>query len=192
MPESLECLFHNDVASELSYAPRKALIPLTAAAMVGGLLLLHAILANMYYKLNALQLRMTAEMAVRVGAVYLPADPEAAVRVADHYAQLHGVAPDEIVFTGTAADRFALTIRLRRTLPWYVALFTTPPDNVITAVATAWRQRGSPRRRLRMTRLFLGVVARPIHPSDAKKLPDGVQLSKRLQWNQSRAAGGTG
>jgi hypothetical protein len=105
-------------------ASRAALVLLTAA-IVAGTLIVHSILAEVCYSLQLLNLQMTAATAVSVGAKYLPADPQSAVRVADAYAQRGGVTQKEIAFTATSADNLTLTIRLRCEVPWYVALFAT-------------------------------------------------------------------
>jgi hypothetical protein len=47
---------------------------------------------------------MAADRAVRAGRNYLPIDPGAAVYVADEYARLGGVGPDEIAITRVSPD----------------------------------------------------------------------------------------
>lgn len=102
-------------------ASHAALVLLTAA-IVTGILIVHSILAGVCYNLQRLNLQMTAATAVSIGAEYLPADPQSAVRVANAYAQRGGVTPKEIAITVTSADNLTLTIRLRCEVPWYVAL----------------------------------------------------------------------
>lgn len=84
---------------------------------------MHSIVARAYYSLNSQSLQLVASMGVKVGAEYLPANPRAAVRIAEAYAQDHGIAPAEIVFTECSSDNRVLTIRLDRKVRQYVALF---------------------------------------------------------------------
>jgi hypothetical protein len=86
------------------------------------MLIVHSVSANIYYKINHHCLQMAADRAVRAGRNYLPTDPGAAVYVADEYARLGGVGPDEIAITRVSPDNRTLTILLRRRVPWYVAL----------------------------------------------------------------------
>ena len=78
-----------------------------------------------------------------MGAEYLPANPRAAVRIADAFAQRHGIAPAEIVFTQLSPDNSVLTIRLDRKIPSYVAVLAMGglPARDIDVTASAWRQR---------------------------------------------------
>jgi hypothetical protein len=87
------------------------------------LLVVHTILSNIYYGSNLIRMQMAAEVAVRAGAEYLPADPRTAMQVADAYAKLNGVMPYEIVSTEVASNDHALTIALKRELPIYITLF---------------------------------------------------------------------
>jgi hypothetical protein len=97
----------------------------------------HSILARIYYNLNSLELQTAADIAVRAGGQYLPGNPHAAMSIADAYLRRYGVAPDEIVFTGTTPDDLTLTIRLRRRMPWYMAaLAINLPSRIITVTAT--------------------------------------------------------
>jgi hypothetical protein len=77
-------------------------------------LLMHGAFARDYYYLNVNNLRLVALTAVKMGAQYLPTDPPAAIRVADAYAQHHGIARAEIVLTELSPDKSVLTIRLER------------------------------------------------------------------------------
>ena len=72
----------------------------------------HATFARVYYDLYVKNLQLMALTAVKRGAEYLPADPRAAVRVADSYVQSQGIASAEIVFTELSSDNNMLTIGL--------------------------------------------------------------------------------
>jgi hypothetical protein len=77
-----------------------------------------------------------------MGAQYLPADPRAAVLVADAYAQSHGIAPGEIVLTELSSDNSVLTIRLDCKIPEVAVLAAGGlPARDINVTASAWRQR---------------------------------------------------
>jgi hypothetical protein len=106
-------------------------------------LLMHGAFARDYYYLNVNNLRLVALTAVKMGAQYLPTDPPAAIRVADAYAQHHGIAPTEIVLTELSPDESVLTIRLERKIPQYLAVLAMGglPARDINVTASAWRQR---------------------------------------------------
>ncbi len=128
----------------LSFRARLTLIAL-AVILVPIELLAHGRLAREYYDLNVEILQLTANSAVTAGARYLPAHPHAAVREANAYAQRHGVARAEIVFTGLSADNSVLTIRLERKVPRYMALLVLgglPARDInVTASATLTARR---------------------------------------------------
>jgi hypothetical protein len=110
---------------------------LLGATINVGMLAVHTVASNMYFRSTCIRMQMAAGIAVRAGAVYLPADPSAAVQVADAYATLNGVAPNEIVSTEVAANDQTLTIVLKRQLPTYVRLFVLglPGEIKVTAQA---------------------------------------------------------
>ena len=113
-----------------------------AAIILPAELIVHSIFAREYYYLNVKNLQLMALRAVRMGAVYLPADPCTAVRIADAYMQSQGVAPAEIVFTESSSDSNVLTIRLDRKIPLYLALLAMGglPARDINVTASARRQ----------------------------------------------------
>jgi hypothetical protein len=128
--------------SRLSRRWRFTLIALALATFTAELSV-HNIFAREYYYLNVKSLQLVALTAAKMGAVYLPTYPRAAVRIADAYVQSHGVAPAEIVLTELSPDGNVLTIRLDRKIPEYVALLATGglPARDIDVTASAWRQR---------------------------------------------------
>src|SRR5208282_3300929 len=102
--------------------------------------IVHSIFAREYYYLNVKNLRLVALTAAKMGAVYLPTNPRAAVWIADAYVQSHGVAPAEIVFTEPSSDSNVLTIRLDRRIPLYLALLAVGlPARDISVTASAGR-----------------------------------------------------
>jgi len=83
-------------------------------------MVVHSMAAAVYYATNSTSLQVVAENAVRSGARYLPREPAAAVRMVVSYAEHDGIAPDEIVLTTVATDDRAITLSLRRRVPWYI------------------------------------------------------------------------
>jgi hypothetical protein len=131
--------------SRLSVFCRVILIALAAITLPFELLM-HGALARDYYYLNVNNLRLVALTAVKMGVQYLPADPPAAIRMADAYAQHHGIARAEIVLTELSPDGNVLTIRLERKIPQYLAVLAMGglPARDINVTASAWRQRVGP------------------------------------------------
>ena len=129
--------------NQLSLGCRVTLMVL-ATITLPGMLIVQTIVARAYYRLNSQSLQLIALMAVKVGAGCLPANPRAAVRIADAFARDHGIAPAEIVFTQLSPDNSVLTIRLDRKIPSYLAVLAMGglPARDIKATASAW-QRGA-------------------------------------------------
>lgn len=101
-------------------------------------LIMHNLSAKLYYNLNLTKLKTAAYVAVDGGARYLPGQPQSAVRFADTYLKNNGVMPSEIEFTGVSSDRSTLRIRLRRKMPFYVALLAVElPSRWIVVTASA-------------------------------------------------------
>jgi hypothetical protein len=120
----------------------RVLIITFGVVFLSGEMMMHRILAKEYYHLKVETLQLTAATAAKVGAQYLPTDPHAAVQEANTYAEGHGVAPAEIVFTQLSANNTVLTIRLARKIPIYVAVLAVGglPARDIEVTASAWRQ----------------------------------------------------
>jgi len=129
----------------LSFRCRVAVI-ISGVLILSAELIMHRSLANEYYYLKLETLRLTAATAARVGAQYLPADPHAALREADKYAEGHGIAPAEIIFTQLSAHNTVLTIRLDRKIPIYVTVLAVGglPSRDIDVTASARRQAAGP------------------------------------------------
>ena len=127
--------------SRLSFRCRVTLIVFAVIALPVELIA-YSIFAKDYYYLKTKNLQLVALTSVKMGAQYLPADPPAAVRVADAYAQGHGIARAEIVFTELSSDNDVLTIRLDRKIPQYVAVVAVGglPARDINVTASAWRR----------------------------------------------------
>lgn len=131
--------------ARLSFRCRSLLVIL-GVLLLPAELTVHRLLGEEYYYLKVETLRLTAAAAAKVGAQYLPMDPYAAVREANTYAEGHGVAPAEIIFTQLSADNTVLTIRLERKIPIYVALLAVGglPARDIDVTASASRRSAGP------------------------------------------------
>lgn len=115
----------------------RALIAFFATTLTAAWIV-HSISADVYYNLNLISLQTTAELAVRAGAEYLPADSRAAAQVAAAYAENNGVAFNEIILVRVDSNKQTLRIRLNRKIPIYMALFAVGlprPEIAVTASA---------------------------------------------------------
>jgi len=124
--------------SRLSFHWRVTLL-VSALVLLGIELVVHGIIAKRYYDLNVETLRLTAVAAVKKGAQYLPTDPNDAIREADAYAEGHGIAHGEIVFTELSSNNSVLTIRLVRKIPlrFVVLVWGGLPSRDIEVTASA-------------------------------------------------------
>jgi hypothetical protein len=99
---------------------RKATPVLLALTIVVGAVIIDGVFARIYFYSNWIKLENAAAAAAEAGALYLPANPAMALKTANQYASLNGVRPDEIVCATIAPDDYTITIRLRRTMPFYM------------------------------------------------------------------------
>jgi hypothetical protein len=132
--------------SRLSFRWRVILVLFTLITLAIELMM-YGVFAREYYYLNVKRLRLVALTAVKMGAQYLPADPPAAVRVADEYAQRREITGAEIVFTEVSSDNNVLTIRLDRKIPQYVAVLALgglPARNISVTASASRRGVGQP------------------------------------------------
>jgi hypothetical protein len=105
----------------LSLRCRVLFIVFTAITLPAELMI-NRVVARKYYYLNVENLRLVALAAAKTGVLYLPADPGAAVREANAYAEGHGIARAEIISTKLSSDHRVVTIRVDRKIPGYVAV----------------------------------------------------------------------
>jgi hypothetical protein len=91
--------------------------------MVAAAVIIDGIAARYYFYSNWIRLENAAGAATAAGSVFLPAYPTMALKTAYKFASLNGVHPEEIVSATVAPDDSAITIRLRRTLPFYLSGF---------------------------------------------------------------------
>jgi hypothetical protein len=133
-----------------------ALTVLVVTTLIAALIV-HSISADVYYNLNLLRLQTAADLAVRAGAEYLPADPRTAIQVAAEYAERNGVAFNEIVLVAIDSDKRTLRIRLNRKIPIYISFFAVGlPHRHIAVRSSAQRRTDRPEAPLRETSWVLG------------------------------------
>jgi hypothetical protein len=94
---------------------------LLALTVVAASIIIDGIAARYYFYSNWIRLENAAEAAATAGSLYLPKNPAMALKTAHEYASLNGVHPEEIVSTTIAPDDSAITIRLRRSMPFYLS-----------------------------------------------------------------------
>jgi len=100
---------------------RKATSALLALSLVAGVIIVDAVCARYYFYSNWIRLENAADAAATAGSLFLPTNPAMALKTAHEYASLNGVRPNEIVSTTIAPDGSAITIRLRRAVPFYLS-----------------------------------------------------------------------
>jgi hypothetical protein len=100
---------------------RKATSALLALTVVAAGVIIDGIAARYYFYSNWIRLENAAQAAAAAGSVYLPTNPAMALKTAHQYASLNGVRPEEIVSATIAPDHSAITIRLRRSMPFYLS-----------------------------------------------------------------------
>lgn len=86
---------------------------------------------------NWVQLQKAADSAALGGANYLPDNPTQATSTANQLAQNNGIKASEIVSTSVAADDLSISIKLQRTVPYYVARVLGLTNGIVTTSATA-------------------------------------------------------
>jgi Flp pilus assembly protein TadG len=95
---------------------------------------LGADVAVFYY--NWLQLQKAADAGALGGATYLPDNPSQAVTAAKQLLEKNGVLASEIVSTTVAGDDSSITIRVRRTVPYFFAKLLGLTNGIVTASAS--------------------------------------------------------
>ncbi len=89
--------------------------------LVAGALIMDAVFARIYFYSNWIRLENAAEAATTAGSLYLPGDPAMALKTAERYASLNGVRPNEIVSATVTPDDSTITIRLQRSMPFFLS-----------------------------------------------------------------------
>jgi hypothetical protein len=124
---------------------RKATSALLALTLVAGAVIIDSVFAQFYFYSNWIRLENAADAAANAGAVFLPANPAMALKTAHEYASLNGVRPSEIVSATIAPDDSAITIRLKRAMPFYLLCGggISHPSGPVTATDQAHAPRTS-------------------------------------------------
>jgi Flp pilus assembly protein TadG len=103
-----------------------------------GVVALGTDISVFYY--NWVQLQKAADSAVLGGANYLPDNPTQAQTTANALAQSNGILANEIVSTSVAADDLSISIKLQRTVPYFLARALGLTSGIVTTSATATPQ----------------------------------------------------
>lgn len=112
---------------------------MVAAVIIDG------VYARYYYYSNSIRLQNAADEAVSAGIVFLPANPSRAFKTAHQYALLNGILPEEIVAEKVAADGSAISIELRRGIPFYLSgILFARSNGPITATDVLHAPRAKP------------------------------------------------
>jgi len=159
--------------NRLSLRWRIALITFGVIAFSGELIAQNFV-GGTFYSLYIKNLELIAITAAKTGAKHLPADPNAAVRIADTCAEGLGMAKAEIVSTEVSADDNVLTIRLDRKIPSYLAVLALGklPTRYLSVTA-----RASNGRRIQgsVTHIMTNRTLRPF-PTTAAVLSSGLEV----------------
>ena len=86
---------------------------------------------------NWVQLQKAADSAALAGANYLPDNPSQAQAAATQFAESNGIKASEIVSTTLGANDLSISIKLQRTVPYYVARVLGLTTGIVTTSATA-------------------------------------------------------
>ena len=86
---------------------------------------------------NWLQLQKAADSAVLAGANFLPDNPSKANTAATQFAESNGVKASEIVSTTLGANDLSITMKVQRTVPFYLAQVLGLTSGPVAASATA-------------------------------------------------------
>jgi len=86
---------------------------------------------------NWVQLQKAADSAALAGANYLPDNPAQAITTANQLARNNGINANEILATTVAPDDLSISIKLQRTVPYYLARALGLSTGVVTTAATA-------------------------------------------------------
>ncbi len=86
---------------------------------------------------NWVQMQKAADSAALAGANYLPDNPSVATTTANRFALSNGVKAGEIVSTSVAGDNLSISIKLQRTVPYFLARVVGLSSGVVTTAATA-------------------------------------------------------
>jgi hypothetical protein len=90
------------------------------ATILAGIVIVDGAFTQLYFFSNWIRLENAADAGAAAGSEYLPANPVEAMATARAYAQLNGVRSDEIVSLAVSFDAEAITLELRRGVPFYL------------------------------------------------------------------------
>jgi hypothetical protein len=117
----------------------------TIAALWVGMVAMHEMFANEYYKMERSRLRTIASTAAYVGTRLLPSNPYGARRAARAYAEINGISSNDIVLVEVGDDQRSLTIELGYKIPAAFALIEWSADKYLTVTVRADLQPAIPK-----------------------------------------------
>jgi Flp pilus assembly protein TadG len=106
-------------ASDSKFIRRATAVTLITTILAGAFIIDGAF-EQFYFYSNWIRLQTAADAGATAGSHYLPKNPAQALATARAYAQLNGVRPDEIVSAAVSSDDGAITLDLRRGVPFYL------------------------------------------------------------------------
>jgi uncharacterized membrane protein len=89
------------------------------------------------FYLNWAQLQSGTDAAVMAGAAYLPTNPNLAFKTADASARLHGIRGSDMVITRIAPNKMSMTMKVDRSVPYYLGHLFGVRDGTVEAISTA-------------------------------------------------------
>jgi len=126
--------FGREVMTRKSKGQTLVIVALMLPALLGAVALGTDV--GVFY-FNWVQLQKAADSAALGGANYLPDNPTQATSTANQLAQNNGIKASEIVSTSVAPDDLSISIKLQRTVPYYVARVLGLTSGIVTTSATA-------------------------------------------------------
>ena len=123
----------------LPFAPLKRVAIVTLVVTVlAGVVITDGAYTSYFFYVNWSRLQGAADEAAHAGVKFLPRDRGRALSTAKAYAEMNGVGRGEIVSESVSADDRAITIKLERTIPFYLRGFAVGPSGrQVKATGTA-------------------------------------------------------
>jgi hypothetical protein len=107
-------------ASQSRFVRKATAILLAVTVLLGGIVI-DNVCATYYFYVNWMRLQKAADVATEAGLNYLPKNDSLARTTTMRYAEMNGVKPGEIVSTVVSSDKLSITIRLKRSIPFYLS-----------------------------------------------------------------------
>jgi Flp pilus assembly protein TadG len=122
------------IISRKSRGQTLVIVALIVPALLGAVALGTDV--TMFY-FNWMQLQKAADSAVLGGASWLPDNPSQAKTTANQLVVQNGVQASEIISNNVAADNLSISLKLQRTVPYFLARALGLTSGIVTTAATA-------------------------------------------------------